>query len=220
MKKAYGYIRVSDKSQISGDGFLRQEKAIKDYAKANNFEVVSIYREEGVSGTLLNRPTLTQLLLDLETEDVKTVIIERIDRLARDLMIQENIIHDMQKRDITLLSATDGDLLQDDPTRKLIRQVLGSIAEYDKSMLVAKLKAAKDRIKATGQKCEGRKSYHELNPNLIQELKKLRRKPRNGKRLSLNKTLQSLQAQGFTSASGQPLTMPVLKNLIYTVLEA
>lgn len=217
MAKAYGYIRVSGKGQVSGDGFDRQIKAINDYAKANGFEIVHIYQEDGVSGTLQDRPSLTDMLLDLEEkgQGIKTVIIERIDRLARELMIQENILHDMGKHGVSVLSATDGDLLEDDPTRKLVRQVLAAIAEYDKTMLVLKLKAARDRKKATAGKCEGRKSYHETKPELIAEIKRLRRKPRNGKRLSLKKTVDALNKQGFKSDTGKDITLIILKNIIY-----
>ena len=217
MEKAYGYIRVSGKGQIDGDGFDRQIKAIQDYAAANGFEIIHIYQEEGVSGTLQDRPALTDMILDLEEngQGIHTVIIERIDRLARDLMIQENILHDMNRHGVSVLSATDGDLLKDDPTRKLVRQVLGAIAEYDKTMLVLKLKAARDRKKARNGKCEGRKSYHETNPDLLAEIKRLRRKPRNGKRLSLNKTVEALNEQGFKSDTGKAITLPILRNIIY-----
>lgn len=218
MEKAYGYIRVSGKGQVNGDGFTRQIKAIQDYAKANGFEVVHIYQEDGVSGTLQDRPALTDMILDLEEngQGIHTVIIERIDRLARDLMVQENILHDMSRYGVSVLSATDGDLLEDDPTRKLVRQVLGAIAEYDKTMLVLKLRGARNRKKKrTGQKCEGRKSYHETSPELLAEIKRLRRKPRNGKRLSLQKTVDELNKQGFKSDAGKDITLPILKNIIY-----
>lgn len=217
MEKAFGYIRVSGKGQINGDGFARQEKAIRDYAKANGFEITHIYKEEGVSGTLKDRPALSEMIYSLEKNGhgVHTVIIERIDRLARDLMIQETILEDLKKNDVSILSATDGDLLEDDPTRKLIRQVLGAIAEYDKEMTVQKLRVARNRQKALTGKCEGRKSYHESNPELIAEIKRLRRKPRKGKRLSLQKTLEALNDNGFTTATGKPFTLTTLKNLIY-----
>jgi hypothetical protein len=41
------------------------------------------------------------------------------------------------------------------------------VSEFDKTMLVAKLKAARDRKLAKGQKCGGRKSYAESNPELV-----------------------------------------------------
>src|SRR5271169_2711103 len=55
----------------------------------------------------------------------------------------------------------------DGPTSKLIRQILGAVAEFDKAMTVAKLKGARDRIRRNGEKCEGRKSYAESNPEMI-----------------------------------------------------
>lgn len=221
MKKAYGYIRVSGKGQVSGDGFTRQEKAIRDYAKANGITIEHIYREKGVSGTLKNRPALTDMMIDLEQNGhgIHTVIIERIDRLARDLMIQETILDDMQKKSIEIVSVTDGDLLEDDPTRKLVRQVLGAIAEYDKEMTVQKLRAARNRKRAVNGKCEGRKSYHEADPELIAQIKRLRRKPKNGKRLSLQKTVDALNEAGYKTATGLEFTLPIIKNIIFKTMK-
>ena len=217
MEKAYGYIRVSGKSQINGDGFARQEKAIYDYALTNGFKVIQIYKEAGVSGTIKNRPALTDMMISLiqNGRGIHTVIIERIDRLARDLMVQETILDDMNKNGVSIISVTDGDLLENDPTRKLVRQVLGAIAEYDKEMTVQKLRAARNRKKALTGKCEGRKSYQEINPELIAEIKRLRRKPRNGKRLSVKKCVESLTASGYTTATGKPFTISRLENIIY-----
>jgi DNA invertase Pin-like site-specific DNA recombinase len=48
----------------------------------------------------------------------------------------------------------------------VVRQVLGAIAQFEKASLVAKLKAARDRKRAAAGKCEGRKSWAEINPGL------------------------------------------------------
>jgi DNA invertase Pin-like site-specific DNA recombinase len=214
MKKAVGYMRVSGKGQVKGDGFARQEKAIRDYAKQNGFEIVRIYKERGVSGTFENRPALAEMMYDIE-EDPCTIIIERIDRLARDLMIQETILSNVKKSGSDIISADMGEKLDDDPTRKLVRQVLGAIAEYDKTMTVQKLKAARDRKKQKTGKCEGRKSYQESSPELIAEIKRLRRKPKNGKRMSIKKTVEALKIAGFTTATGKEITVSRLENIIY-----
>ena len=147
--KAYAYLRVSGKGQLKGDGFPRQEKAIKKYAKANKIEIIKVFKD-GISGTKEDRPALADLFVDLEENGhgVKTVIIERVDRLARDLMVQEIIIKDFQKHGFNLISAVEGnDLLDGDPTRDLMRQMLGAISEYEKRMLVLKLKCARERKK-------------------------------------------------------------------------
>ena len=195
-------MRVSGKDQVNGDGFIRQEKAIREYAQSHGIEIESIFHDDGISGTLENRPALGELMLSLESGDVKTVIIERIDRLARDLMIQETILNDLQEQNITVISVCDGDLLEDDPTRKLIRQVLGAIAEYDKTMTVLKLKVARERKRAETGKCEGRKSYSEVNPEIIKEIKRLRRKSHNRKPMPFSQIATHLNERGYRTLTG------------------
>ena len=220
VKKAYGYLRVSGKGQVQGDGFTRQEKAIRDYAAANGIEVVRVFKEEGVSGTLRDRPTLARVMLHLEEngEDVNAIVIEKMDRLARDLMVQESIINDLQKNGFDLISTCEGpDLLSNDPTRKLVRQVMGSIAEYDKCMTVLKLKASRDRIRAAGTKCEGRKSYSEVAPATIAEIKRLRRKPKGGRRRTFEQVAAILNAQGISTATGTPWTGNNISTLLHRI---
>ncbi len=137
------------------------KSALKEYAKGHDIRIVKIYREEGVSGTkdLENRPALLEMMQALHGNGVKLVLIEKLDRLARDLMIQETIIGDLRKYGFELVSVTEPDLCQDDPTRKLMRQIFGAIAEYEKSMIVIKLRGARQRKKALTGRCEGRKPY-------------------------------------------------------------
>lgn len=57
------------------------------------------------------------------------------------------------------ISVTEPDLCSDDPTRKLMRQIMGAIAEYDRRMLVLKLRGARQRTRAREGRCEGAKPY-------------------------------------------------------------
>jgi DNA invertase Pin-like site-specific DNA recombinase len=160
-KKAFGYLRVSGKGQIEGDGFARQRAAIETHAQANGITISQWFEERGVSGTkdLDNRPALQALILALHSNGVKTVIIEKLDRLARDLMVQETIIGDIRKSGFELVSVAEPDLCSDDPSRTLVRQVFGAIAQYEKTMLVSKLRGARQRKHIQTGRCEGRKPY-------------------------------------------------------------
>ena len=89
------------------------------------------------------------------------MLVEKLDRLARDLMIQETILRDLQRRSVTLVSIREPDLCSNDPSRKLVRQIMGCIAEYEKSMIVSKLAGARRRMRARTGVCEGRKPYGE-----------------------------------------------------------
>ena len=207
--KAYGYVRVSGKGQVEGHGLERQEKAIQDYAEAHDIEVVEFFREEGVSGTLKDRPALAAMFVELETNGhgVKTILIEKVDRLARDLMVQEITIGDLQKNGFDLISVAEGeDLLSEDPTRILIRQVMGAIAQYDKQMTVLKLRAARERKRAKEGKCEGRKGYSEVAPDILKEVKRLRRKPKGMKRKSYKAIAEELNQQGMLTLMGRAWT--------------
>jgi len=216
-KIAYGYVRVSGKGQVEGDGLTRQEKAIVDYARAKGIKIEKVFREEGVSGTLEDRPALASLLIDLEDNGrgIKTIIVEKVDRLARDLMIQEAIINDLQKKGFNLISVMEGDdLLSGDPTRKLVRQVLGAIAEYDKTMTVLKLRAARERKRISQGKCEGRKSYTEERPEVVREIRRLRRKRKGMRRRTYIEVAEELNKAGLTTMTGKAFTGQTVQNIL------
>jgi len=208
MKKeqAFAYLRVSDTSQRKGDGFPRQEQAIREYAKLHNLDIVKIYKED-ISGTEEYRPVLAELLLSLELNGhgIKTVIIEKLDRLARDLMVQEGIIVKFTSKGYNLISAIEGaDLLVNEPTRKFIRQVLGAVAELDKQMLVARLRASRQRKKARTGKGEGVVGYRDTEEGrqLLLHIAELRKRNDKGKRLTLQQTADKLNEEGIRTMRG------------------
>lgn len=177
--KAFAYLRVSGKGQVDGDGFDRQLVACQSFATVQSLDIVEVFREEGVSGAkeLDDRPALSELFAALEENGIKTVIVEKLDRLARDLMVQETIISDMQKHGYTLLSTAEPDLCSQDPTRVLMRQIFGAIAQYDKAMVVLKLRGARQRKKSRTGKGEGRHAFGEKpgEAEIVEEIKTLRR---------------------------------------------
>jgi DNA invertase Pin-like site-specific DNA recombinase len=63
--------------------------------------------------------------------------------------------------------------LQDDPSRKLMRQIFGAIAEYEKTMIVLKLRGARARARAGRGRCEGRKpfGYYEGEATVLERFK-------------------------------------------------
>ena len=178
MQNAFAYLRVSGKGQLDGDGFARQLDAIARYAGEHAITILQTFREAGVSGTkdLARRPALLAMIASLHSGSIDLVVIEKLDRLARELMVQEAIVSDLQKRGIDLISVAEPDLLQDDPNRKLMRQIVGAISEYEKTMTVIKLRGARLRKKASAGRCEGAKQYGELlgETEVIERMKVLR----------------------------------------------
>lgn len=198
---AYAYLRVSGVGQVDGDGFTRQSEAISRYASAHGITMERTFREEGVSGTkeLENRPALQELLLAIESGDVRVVLIEALNRLARDLMVQETILGDFRKRGITVISVSEPDLCSDDPSRKLMRQIFGAIAEYDKAMIVLKLRGARQRMKARTGRCEGSKPFGTSQDHrpTIERILGLR-----SAGMAVDTIAETLNAEGFKSKTG------------------
>jgi hypothetical protein len=94
--------------------------------------------------------------------------------------------------------------LDDAPTARLIRQVLGAVSEFEKAMLVAKLKGARDRKRRKGVKVEGRKSIAEQSPETVELARSLARaRPKRGKR-SLREVSAQLTATGRMTKTGKP----------------
>lgn len=159
MTNAFGYIRVSGNSQTDGDGFPRQRAAITAYAEAHGFVITEWFEERAVPGKTewTDRPAWVEMCLRFN--GIRTVLCEKLDRLARDLMVQEHIIADLKRREIQLIPIMEPDLCSDDPSRKLLRQIMGAIAEYDRAMICAKLSGARNRKKLATGRCEGRKPF-------------------------------------------------------------
>jgi DNA invertase Pin-like site-specific DNA recombinase len=162
--KAFSYLRVSGKGQIDGDGFPRQREKVGQYAKRHQIEIVREFCEKGVSGTkdAFDREALTDLFVALKANGVRLVLVERADRLARDLMISEILLDEFRKIGVKVVAAdsdTDLSVADQDPTRTLMRHMLGAIAQWEKSVIVQKLRAARMRIRKVEGRCEGRKPY-------------------------------------------------------------
>jgi hypothetical protein len=74
---------------------------------------------------------------------------------------------------------------------------------------VAKLKAARDRKKASTGKCGGRKSYAEARPEAVTLAKEL-----HGQRMSLRKISAALAAQGHVTAGGKPYVASAIQAML------
>jgi len=223
-KKALAYLRVSGMGQVNKGGFPRQREAVRKFAKANNLELVGEYRDEGVSGTkeLEDRQGLAALLDHIESNGIKVVLVERADRLARDLMVGEVILEQFRNRGISVIAADSGvDLTtgDDDPTRTLIRQVLGAVSQFEKSVIVLKLRAARQRTKRKTGRCEGRKpyGYYPGEDKVIKRIKQLYRKRPGEERMSCHRIAKILNKENLPTRKGGlwqgPQVLQILKRL-------
>jgi DNA invertase Pin-like site-specific DNA recombinase len=146
------------------------------------------------------------MLKRIEGNGVHVILVETANRFARDIMVQETGWQFLRERGVDLIAADSPSAFIDDtPTSKMIRQLLGVISEFEKASLVAKLAGARRRKRtATGHKVEGRKSHAEERPEVVALVKALRRRKPKGGQMSLRAISAELAAQGHLNERGKP----------------
>jgi DNA invertase Pin-like site-specific DNA recombinase len=149
-------------------------------------------------------------------QDVKTILVETASRFARDTVVQITGYQMLKERGILIVPVdSPTHFLEDTPTAKLIRVVLGGVSEFEKGMLVLKLRVARERKRALNGKCEGRKTHAQLNPNTVALARKLHRKPHNtDKRMSYRDISAALAAQGHLARSGKRYGSSAIKSMV------
>jgi DNA invertase Pin-like site-specific DNA recombinase len=132
-----------------------------------------------------------------------------------DLVAQELGLLTLIKRGVRVLTSTGDDMTDtSDPSRIMMRQIAGSFAQYEKARLVGKLRKARERKRAANGKCEGRKSHAELNPDLVAEAKRLRRRSPKGHRRSLREVSAELARLGYLNVNGKPFAAMSIKSML------
>ncbi len=224
--RAVAYLRVSSAAQAEDgrDGFPRQRDAIRAWCEAHRARLVEEHVDPGVSGTvpLEGREGLSRALERCVELDASTLVIERADRLGRDLIVSEMAVRAFAEAGVSIVTADTGEDMTEadsDPSRKLVRQVLNALAEYERSALVAKLRVARERKKRRGEHHCGayRFGQHPDKPweaDTLRRIKQLRRERSGRKRRTLAEVAEALNAERHGSRSGRPWTATMLRDVM------
>ena len=216
---AIAYLRTSSATNVGPDkdSDKRQRQAIDVYAKHAGFTIIEEFYDAAVSGAdpIDTRPGFRELLERIVTNGVRTVIVEDASRFARALMVQEAGIATLAGLGVQVLTSRGDDLTDsDDEMRVAMRQIAGVFSQLEKTRLVKKLKAARDRKRVHG-KVEGRKSHAEKHPDAVLMAKRLyRANPISGERRSLRDISADLAEAGFVNEWGSPYHPQSIQRMI------
>jgi len=128
------------------DGTLAQLDAAQD-AQLHAAGCTKVYGEKQ-SGAKTDRPELAKLLRRLEPGDV--LMVTRLDRLARSTRDLLNILDTIAKAGAGFKSLADPMIDTTSPHGKLILAVLGALAEFERSMILARTDDGRKRAQARG----------------------------------------------------------------------
>ena len=156
--KLVAYLRVStDRQAEEGLGLEVQQAAVRAYARSGGHRIVETLKDEGISGAkeLDHRPALAEALAMVKEGAADGIVVYRLDRLARDLVLQEQLLSEVRRLGGTMHTTAGGEAHflnddPDDPSRKLIRQVLGAVNEYERSMISLRLRSGRLRKAENG----------------------------------------------------------------------
>jgi DNA invertase Pin-like site-specific DNA recombinase len=153
-----GYGRVSTEHQSEA-----QQRAQLEAAGCS--EILT----ETISSGRKDRPRLTQVLDQLQPGD--TLVICKLDRLARSLQELLAIAADLEARGIHL-QVLDQAIDTTTPTGRLLFQLLGAVGEFERQLAIERTRASVEHRRSTGGNLGGRpKSYSPEQHRLGHRLK-------------------------------------------------
>lgn len=144
---AVAYIRVSTRKQEQdGLGLEVQGEAMRERLPSTR-----IYVEQGSGADDLGkRKVLAEIDARIRAGEISSVWVYRLDRLARDVFLQELLIVQWKEHgcEVRALFGVDGVEDDDDPSRTMLRQIMGAVGQYERAIIRMRTKAGR-RIKAS-----------------------------------------------------------------------
>lgn len=222
--RAVGYARMCTENQNRYDSFglETQRDAIMKYCAANGLKLIEIYEDPALSGSLpaLERPGLRAVLEDVQEGD--KVIVPRLDRIARDLYLSLWVEKEIRKAGAELISISEP-YRWNDPTQKLLLNIIMSFAEFERSLITSRLSSGRKtkarqggyaRGKAPiGYRAERGKKALILDKEKASTVKRAFELRTARPDASLRKISDMLNAEGYTTKEGKPFHAMQVKRI-------
>jgi len=146
------YMRVSSEEQKEKESIATQDGFLEEYCKLYGHEVVGVYKDEAVSGTvpMRERPGGARLLADAKVGAFDVILVYKLDRIGRSLLVVVDAHDRLGDAGVTLRSATEP-IDTSTPSGRLIFQMLASFAEYERGTIRERTQAGLHRAYRGGK---------------------------------------------------------------------
>ena len=143
------YARVSTSG--NGQDPSMQTCELEEYCQRRGWEVAGCYVDNGVSGSRESRPELDRLMADARQRKLDVVLVWKLDRFGRSLKHLVNALAEFEALGITFASLKDN-LDLSTPSGRLMFQIIGAMAEFERSLIQERVRAGLRNAKAKGRK--------------------------------------------------------------------
>ena len=140
------YARVSTRQQTA----TVQLDALRRYAEARGAAQTAEYIDEGVSGARSERPALSRLMDNARKRAFDAVVVTKLDRLARSVRHLTGLAAELEALGVDLI-VIDQSLDTSTPAGRLLFNVLGSIAEFERDLIRERVSAGLEAARRTGK---------------------------------------------------------------------
>ncbi|MCW2240959.1 site-specific DNA recombinase [Azospirillum canadense] len=153
------YARVSTERQERQQTIDSQLTALRAWAGANDHDLSDrhVFRDEGYSGSRLDRPGLDALRDAVRDGEVEIVAVLAPDRLARRYVYQALLLEEFRRAGCAVAFLNHA--ISDDPGDQLLLQIQGAVAEYERALLGERFRRGKLQKARAGQFVGGRAPY-------------------------------------------------------------
>jgi DNA invertase Pin-like site-specific DNA recombinase len=149
-----GQHRVALYSRVStnhGQDPELQLRELREYAASRGWKIMQEYVDQGVSGSKDSRPALNRLMSDAHQRKIDAVLVWKLDRFGRSLRHLVNALAELEALGVAFISFRDN-LDLSTPSGRLMFQIIGAMAEFERSLIQERVKAGLRNAKAKGQR--------------------------------------------------------------------
>src|ERR687884_1189357 len=145
------YARVSTERQERQQTIESQLAALRAWAEAEGHELSDrhVFRDEGYSGSRLDRPGLDALRDAVRDGEVEVLGVLAPDRLARRYAYQVLLLEELRRAGCAVAFLNRA--ISDDPGDQLLLQIQGAVAEYERALLGERFRRGKPQKARAGQ---------------------------------------------------------------------
>jgi DNA invertase Pin-like site-specific DNA recombinase len=143
------YCRVSTNTgQQSPEMQVRE---LQEYAERRGWRIVDEYTDQGISGAKESRPALNRLVTEAHRRCFDAVLVWKLDRFGRSLRHLVNALAEFEALGIAFVSLRDN-LDLSTPSGRLMFQIIGAMAEFERTLIAERVKAGMRNARAKGRK--------------------------------------------------------------------